>query len=45
MENLMAMVREAKAKMKDGSFCTNGHPSYYYWDLFTKNEITKWGVL
>jgi hypothetical protein len=38
-------IERAKERMKEGRFCTNGHPSYYYWDLFTKNEITKWGVL
>ena len=38
-------IQRAKDKMKNGTFCNNGHPTYYYWDLFTKNEITKWGVL
>lgn len=38
-------IQRAKDKIKNGTFNPNGHPSYYYWDLFVKNEISKWGIL
>jgi hypothetical protein len=44
-EKPMQDIETLKHKMKMKKFDPNGHPSYYYWNLFTKNEITKWGVL
>lgn len=38
-------IERAIEKIKNGTFDPNGHPSYYYWDLFVKAEISKWGIL
>lgn len=38
-------IERAKEKIKNGTFDPNGHPSYYYWDLFVQNEMSKWGFL
>jgi hypothetical protein len=44
-ERPVQSIETLKRKMKEKKFDPNGHPSYYYWNLFTKNEITKWGIL
>lgn len=41
----MYPIERAKEKIKNGTFNPNGHPSYFYWNLFTNNEIIKWEIL
>jgi len=38
-------IQRAIDKIADNNFNPNGHPTYFYWDYFVQNEITKWELL
>lgn len=41
----MYSIQRAIEKIENKTFSPNGHPSYFYWDMFVKKEIVKWNLL
>ena len=38
-------ISRDKNKIENKTFNPNGHPTYFYWDMFVQKEIIKWQIL
>jgi hypothetical protein len=41
----MYPIQRAIDKIENKTFNPNGHPTYFYWDMFVNREIIKWEIL